>query len=567
MGYDYEQAVPYHYIKFKKPDKVKFTDDIKIELDKYYHYIETLDSSEYLNTGKYDKNAIVRDLGERYKSIRIDYIIPFAGEKYKDKLLRQELDFLFACGHELYLKFGINQTMLNNIWGINGDRLERLDWYPKRSFASYYSACDNTMKPNDTASKGALIAKWINQNIQARYMCCAFTGITNDLDLFANISFDKNKCFILTHPMSFKDDENDSIEKANYSLARVLFASGNMLYDGEKYVAAGSIVRKIGALLNMKICLEEGGVLELVEKILSSGKDISEYAFYGRGTEADGYIRQYRFNQETIDIYNEYVETGHIPYGIEYYDEHFGSIEIETGTRAEEVLERQKKNKFYETTEELMEAYVDKALAQNKELIIKIFECLDSHKLWSSNGDFFDEWVSVISSRVKNWFILSKSMDDLPFENDSVYSKEFEEQLCAAASYWIAETFKDGRYSLKDVEEYLATNKMYLYFDALAYVNQKRENKFLHVMDETGAILEELRRIPKFKEAYPSTVRPQLIYVDMEAHPLTRQDIDDIMGIGKVVLVVRDSSGEVEKNSLNELDKELNLYYIERVER
>lgn len=566
MGYDYEQEVPYCYIKHKKPDKAEFTDDIKIELDKYYHYIKALDNSEYLNTGKWDKDAIVRDLGERYRSIRTDYIIPFAGEKYKDKLLRQELDFLFVCSHTLYMKFKINQTVLNDIWGIDGDKLERLDWYPQRSFAAYYSACDNTMKPNDTASKGALIAKCINQNIQARYMCCAFTGITNDLDLFANLSFDKNQCFILTHPMFFKDDDNDSVERANYSLARMLFASGNMLYDGEKHAAAGSIVRKIGDLLNMKISLETDYVLDFVERIISSGKDISEYAFYGKDTEVAKYIELYRSNQEIIDIYNQCAEREYIPLGIEYYDEHFGASEIDASIYGEEVIERIsiRSNKFEGDTEELVTAYAEKAIAKKEELIIKIFECLDSHKLWSSNAKFFDEWISVISNRVKNKFILSNPEDAWVFENDSVYSKEFEEQLCAAASYWIAETFKDGRYSLKDVEEYLATNKMYLYFDALAYVNQKRENKFLYAMDESGSILEELRRISKFKEAYPSTVRPQLIYVDMDAHSLTQQDVDDIRGIGKVVLVVRDLSGEAKKMGLKELDKELNLYYTER---
>lgn len=406
MGYDYEQAVPYQCIKFKSPDKAEFTDDIKIELDNYYHHIEKLDNIECQNMGKPDEDKMVRDLGERYRSIRADYIIPFAGEKYKDKLLRQELDFLFACSHKLYLKFGINQTVLNNIWGIDGDRLERLDWYPQRSFAAYYSACDNTMKPNDTASKGALVAKCINQNIQARYMCCAFTGITNDLDLFANISFDKNKCFILTHPMFFKDEDNDSIERANYSLARMLFASGNMLYDGEKNIASGSIVRKIGDLINMRVCPEADDILEFVKKILSSGKNISDYAFDGRGSEVSGYIKQYCFNQETIDIYNQYAESACFPFGIEYYDRHFGGSNTEIDTMAEEVLERIKKNKFKGTTSELLEAYADKAITENEELIIKIFECLDSHKLWSSNGDFFDEWVSVISSRVKNKFIL-----------------------------------------------------------------------------------------------------------------------------------------------------------------
>lgn len=59
---------------------------------------------------------------------------------------------------------------MNKIWGINGDKLERLDWYPHRSFSAYHSACDKTLKPYDTDSLGAKIAKVMNQKYK-QYIC------------------------------------------------------------------------------------------------------------------------------------------------------------------------------------------------------------------------------------------------------------------------------------------------------------------------------------------------------------------------------------------------------------
>ena len=182
--YGYEQAIPYKFIKYKKQDKVEFTEEIKSELDNYYRDIRKLTESNYQIDGKADIKKLSKDLGGKYKSIRTKFIIPFTG---KESYSSQELDFLFVCCYELYLKFNLSQTEMNKIWGINGDKLERLDWYPHRSFSAYHSACDKTLKPYDTDSLGAKIAKVMNQKVQAVYMCVAFTGITNDLDLFANV--------------------------------------------------------------------------------------------------------------------------------------------------------------------------------------------------------------------------------------------------------------------------------------------------------------------------------------------------------------------------------------------
>lgn len=43
--YGYEQAIPYKFIKYKKQDKVEFTEEIKSELDNYYRDIRKLTES------------------------------------------------------------------------------------------------------------------------------------------------------------------------------------------------------------------------------------------------------------------------------------------------------------------------------------------------------------------------------------------------------------------------------------------------------------------------------------------------------------------------------------------
>ena len=155
----------------------------------------------------------------------------------------------------------------------------------------------------------------------------ALTGITNDLDLFANASVDRNKCFLLTSPLQFPDDDVTSIQRANYSLARMLFASGGHLFDTEEYVDTGCIVREIIDVLDMNIKLDNDMMYEYLRNIINSGNDISLYAIEEMQSDLERYLFRYQFCQETIDIYNYHADTGYFPPNIEYYDEHFGGSE------------------------------------------------------------------------------------------------------------------------------------------------------------------------------------------------------------------------------------------------
>lgn len=491
--YEYEQAMPYKYIKYRKQDKDEFSEEIKSELDNYYRDIRKLTESNYQDDGKTDIEKLTKDLGGKYKSIRARFIIPFTG---KESYSSQELDFLFVCCYELYLKFQLNQTEMSKIWGINGDKLERLDWYPHRSFSAYHSVCDKTLKPYDTDSLGAKIAKVMNQKVQAVYMCVAFTGITNDLDLFANVSVDRNKCFLLTSPLQFPDDDVTSIQRANYSLARMIFASGSLLFDRKKHIDSGCIVREIRDVLDMNIKLDNDMMYEYLRNILNSGKDISQYAIEEMQSDLERYLFRYQFCQETIDIYNYHADTGYFPPNIEYYDEHFGGSEKWANPNDKEVIENKRKNKFQGDNAELMKKHADDALNEQDRLIPLICDCLDAQKLFKSGNDFFRAWIAVVRSMANEKFILGIPSDNKKTSDESDYSERFKAEVLVAAYYWLSEVFQDERYSYEEVQKYLKTGQLAKYFDAFSYFQQNTKNRSLYMIDEAGGILEELRNIP-----------------------------------------------------------------------
>lgn len=249
----------------------------------------------------------------------------------------------------------------------------------------------------------------MNQKVQAVYMCVAFTGITNDLDLFANVSFDKDKCFILTSPLQFPDDDVSSLQRANYALARMLFASGGHLFDMEEYVDTGCIVREIIDVLDMNIKLDNDMMYEYVRNIINSGNDISQYAIEEMQSDLERYLFRYQFCQETIDIYNYHDESGFFPILLEYYDEHFGGSESMANPDVFKAKKKFENDKEKYDTAKLMKIRAGKALNEQGSLIPLIYECLDAQKLFKSGNVFFREWIAVVRSHANEKFIESIS--------------------------------------------------------------------------------------------------------------------------------------------------------------
>ena len=223
-------------------------------------------------------------------------------------------------------------------------------------------------------------------------------------------------------------------------------------------------------------------------------------------------------------------------------------------------FENDKDNEKYDT-KKMMEKRANEALNEQYRLIPLIYECLDAQKLFKSGNEFFREWIAVVRSLANEKFILGIPSDDKKTSDKSEHSERFEAEVLVAACYWLSEVFQDERYSCEEVQKYLNAGQLAKYFDAFSYFQQKKENKSLYMIDEGGGILEELRNIPKFKEKYSKDIkRPQLIYIDTDSHSVTRNDISDLLGLSRIVLVIHDKSGSVEQYGMNKLDKDLNLY-------
>ena len=98
-----------------------------------------------------------------------------------------------------------------------------------------------------------MIARCINREVQAVYACSAFVGVSNMLDVFANISSTDTKAYVLTRPSV--ETEDNLIERW-ITYPRFLFATANNLenvtnYKSRRYFA-GKIKEEVISLLRMK---------------------------------------------------------------------------------------------------------------------------------------------------------------------------------------------------------------------------------------------------------------------------------------------------------------------------
>ena len=259
MSYEYEHAVPFEYKRYKLNKHIEFTDEIKVQLDNFYKYIDKLTTDNYSdNKGKLDTKKLTTDLSQMYAQIREEYIKPLVTKYYKYKNIaytQDEVDFIFQCSYRLIEKFGLSQNNLSKIFGMKPNKFAKLGCFPKRSYDAYTKLNDvyarKSLIPNDTNSEGIRIAECINKTVQAVYNCSAFIGITNMLDVFANISATDTKAYVITRPVSVSANNNiDNI----FAYPRFLFATANNLENNinDKSYVAGAIKRQIISFLKMQ---------------------------------------------------------------------------------------------------------------------------------------------------------------------------------------------------------------------------------------------------------------------------------------------------------------------------
>lgn len=204
---------------------------------------------------------------------------------------------------------------------------------------------------------------------------------------------------------NFASDDVLQIERANYAYANFLFAMGNNIYDGDKRIPAGKIKECIIKLLEMKdlSLIEQNSVLA---NILSSDRDLSAFVSAGDYSVFSRLREEYQRFVETVNLANGYEKEGVIPYGIEYYDSHFGGSSVDDGVEKWEEMWGNREKKDI-STEEIILSARENVLHRIQQLLPQLVAFLDVRKLLSSNEAIFKSGIEVIRRRVKEEFIYS----------------------------------------------------------------------------------------------------------------------------------------------------------------
>lgn len=540
MSYEYEHVVPFEYKRYKLNKHIEFTDEIKVQLDNFYKYIDKLTTD---NKGKFNTDKLTTDLSQMYAQIREVHIKPLVTQyfKYKNIAYTQvEVDFIFQCSYRLIEKFGLSQNNLSKIFGMKPNKFAKLGCFPKRSYDAYTKLNDvyarKSLIPNDTNSEGIRIAECINKTVQAVYNCSAFIGITNMLDVFANISATDTKAYVITRPVSVSANNNiDNI----FAYPRFLFATANNLENNinDKSYVAGAIKRQIISFLKM----QDNSVLkfsQICSDLLIDGNIDKSFI---ATSNIKSFNRDLEIYRNQIILLDD-IEDG--SYSSEYYED--DSILDEFGL---EEVEEDEVNIYDE--EELAE-YLDGSIKRLKEKLI-------------SNMSFANRKfeVSEFQDYKLAMFIMLQEKYKLYSDYSSGVCKSLNEddKIKLASIFWIYEVL--GLNNTSEVErdnvlKSLRTKSLLGYVDSLN--KEIKKGGETHIFYESNDF--NVKDILVKKQTIDMTY-PVLLYIDADSYQLSNGNIVSLMQENNIIIVVKDRSDLASKIGFKVLDSTLNLYMLE----
>ena len=544
MSYEYEHAVPFEYKRYKLNKHIEFTDEIKVQLDNFYKYIDKLTTDNYSdNKGKLDTKKLTTDLSQMYAQIREEYIKPLVIKYYKYKNIaytQNEVDFIFQCSYRLIEKFGLSQNNLSKIFGMKPNKFAKLGCFPKRSYDAYTKLNDvyarKSLIPNDTNSEGIRIAECINKTVQAVYNCSAFIGITNMLDVFANISATDTKAYVITRPVSVSANNNiDNI----FAYPRFLFATANNLENNinDKSYVAGAIKRQIISFLKM----QDNSVLkfsQICSDLLIDGNIDKSFI---ATSNIKSFNRDLEIYRNQIILLDD-IEDG--SYSSEYFED--DSILDEFGL---EEVEEDEVNIYDE--EELAE-YLDGSIKRLKEKL-------------TSNMSFANRKfeVSEFQDYKLAMFIMLQEKYKLYSDYSSGVCKSLNEddKIKLASIFWIYEVL--GLNNTSEVErdnvlKSLRTKSLLGYVDSLN--KEIKKGGETHIFYESNDF--NVKDILVKKQTIDMTY-PVLLYIDADSYQLSNGNIVSLMQENNIIIVVKDRSDLASKIGFKVLDSTLNLYMLE----
>ncbi|MEY8391447.1 hypothetical protein AALA98_08745 [Lachnospiraceae bacterium 45-W7] len=380
------------------------------------------------------------------------------------------VDFIYGASCMLIARHGVSQAEAGRILGLGKGKFSKLGIYPKRSHKAYvkFDMDVNRRKsliPNRDDTDGIRIAEFINENVAAAYECYGFAGVSNDLDMFANISIGGSKAYFLTKP-SKHAMRNMALEEAarlfSVCRSRFLFATANNFDNDTAMHKAGKIKDKIASLLKM----EDG------EGLLTKSSRLRRLIKEGGGYEKNISCSRGSF-ERVLDCYksrgfiNKSVVVG------EYVDEET-VYDQELWKDAELDFEIFKNTG--EKTEDTKE-WLEKSVREKEEELLGLL----TYRLKGGQQpdmEAFSDWLGILRD-YQNCELGHELLGDSESGEEENYKK-----IKAAAIFWILEVFADGKVSesrYAEAMEYLSTSRLLSYFDSLN--KEAGEKSQLHLFE------------------------------------------------------------------------------------
>ena len=548
MSLLYIEDIPFEYKRYNKNKDIKLSNGLKERFDQYYREIKASDSlkiAEWTEMAKRLKSAVrdeVRKNGNK-KSIYVeDYV-----------------QFIFGVSYLLFAKdplHPLSQRKVSEILGITPTKYSKLDIFPDRSYQAYTKLDDEpddetnkkpdkksnkkSLIPGNMDSKGIQIAECINQRIQAVYACYAFVGVSNDLDVFANISTTDRIKYIMTISSGHSTDTSVRLMQ-NMGYARFLFATANNFENVQGQYVSGKIKREIIELLKMRyssvLCKSKR-----VEQLLSDG---SEYKKYIMGNSDDFDLTEYRVYKNALLEMEE--NNDRLPYR-DWYD----GDEDEDGTYLD----------ISESGIPYGEEYFDEIYDWIAQRVSDIRVSLIKKMSYYTRGkfdmaDFEDYRLCLLTTLVQDFEINARN----PVMVDTKI--DLGEKIRYAAIYWLWEVLGLGQVEeakVKDIRKWLEKKHLLSYFDSInkEFGKGKKPHTFLEPDD--------FDILAAVKEVYSTKTelhRPALLYIDAKAYPNIKDCMDRLLSEFRLILIVHDDEGVMSGYNMQDLDQELNLYYLE----
>ncbi|MBQ1172744.1 MAG: hypothetical protein IIX48_09150 [Lachnospiraceae bacterium] len=547
MSYEYEHSVTYDFKKYKENKQIEFSVNTKTQLDNYYCLIRDMDKATILsNQGKLDEDklsSLIAELSQQYASIRSEYIKPEVITKYKYKQVaytQEEIDFIFACSYLLIDKYNLSQEQLAKVFGFRSNKFAKLGIFPIRCHEAYTKLEDlsnrKSLVPNNPESEGIMIARCINREVQAVYGCSAFVGISNMLDVFANISSTDTKAYVLTRPSV--ETEDNLIERW-IAYPRFLFATANNLenvtnYKSRRYFA-GKIKEEVISLLRMK----DNKILKysrLCNDLIEAGEINGDFISTGN-TKA--------FHRELITYRNQVVLLADIQEGY-YSSDYFEDTSCdEYGLDVDDI-------NFDIADEDVLVEYLQESIQELRE---KLISKMSFAKVKYDTSAFHDYKMSMLAMLQEKYNLYSN------YQSGMCNYLDDDEKVRLASIFWILEvlgldeTTEEKRESLLN---YLKTKQLLGYVDSLNKETKKGGETHIYYEEDTFDVQSIVSRCTS-----KDTIHPVLLYIDGEAYKVTEDVLNTQLLNDNLVLVIRDRSDLAKKQGLKVLSEELDLYMWE----